>query len=517
MPAFHLAPADVIVMAVYLAGVLALGLWAARRQTTTEDYFLAGRSLTWPLIGASLFASNISSSSFIGLTGDAYRSGISVYNYEWFAVVALVLFVVVFLPLYLRAQVYTLPEYLERRFDVRVRLYVSALSILSSLFLETAGALYGGALIVQLIYPAIPLWAVVAGLGVFTGLYTTTGGLRSVVYTDAVQAVVLLAGALAVSVVVMGRVEWADVVAHTPEASRHLIQPLSDEALPWLGLVTGLPLLGIYYWCSNQYIVQRALAAKTLHDGRLGALFAGFLKLPLLFVVVLPGLYARVLYPDLARADLAFPTMLFDLLPVGIRGVGIVALLAALMSSLDSTLNAASTLVTMDFVRRLRPAVSGRALVQIGRLTTVLVVGFGIVWAPQISQFPSLWQYIQTLLAYVTPPVAACFLFGALWKRATTAGAVAALTSGLALAIALAVAPVDIHFLYIAVIVFAGSTLALVLASLATAPPPSETIALVWTPALWRAEDATLPWYRQHRFYTVVLLLTTAVIVGMFW
>ena len=183
----------------------------------------------------------------------------------------------------------------------------------------------------------------------------------------------------------------------------------------------------------------------------------------------------------------------------------------------SSTLNAASTLVTMDFVRRLRPAVSGRALVQIGRLTTVLVVGFGIVWAPRISQFPSLWQYIQTMLAYVTPPVAACFLFGALWKRATTAGAVAALASGLALAIALAVAPVDVHFLYIAVIVFAGSTLALVLASLATAPPPSDTAALVWTPALWRAEDVTLPWYRQHRFYTGVLLLTTAVIVGVFW
>lgn len=519
MPAFRLAPADVFVMAGYLVGILALGLWAARRPSDEEDYFLAGRSLTWPLIGASLFASNISSSSFIGLTGDAYRSGISVYNYEWFAVVALVLFVVVFLPLYLRARVYTLPEYLGGRFDDRVRLYVSGVSIVSSVLLESAGALYGASLVVQILYPEAPMWMAIVGVGTFTGLYTVVGGLKAVVYTDAVQAVVLLGGAVTVAVMVMGRVGWDEVAAVTPEASRHLVQPLGDETLPWLGLVTGLPLLGVYYWCSNQYVVQRALGARTLEEGRLGALLAGLLKLPILFVIVLPGLYARALYPDLARPDLAFPTMLFDVLPVGVRGAVLVALLAALMSSLDSTLNAAATLVTMDFARRLRPDVSGRALVRIGRVTTAVVLGLGMLWAPQIERFPSLWQYLQTILAFVTPPIAACFLFGALWHRATTAGAVAALAVGLVLAVGLAVGSPDVHFLYVAALVFAGSAAAMVAASLADAPPPPKSAAFTWTPALIRPmEDGrAVPWTRDYRVYAAGLLLATGAIVGTFW
>ena len=435
MPTFRLETADLLVMAAYVVGVVGFGFWASRRQGTAEDYFLAGRSLTWPLIGASLFASNISSSSFIGLSGDAYRSGISVYNYEWFAAVALVLFAVVFLPLYLRAQVYTLPEYLGLRFDGRVRLYVSAAGIVSNVMLEAAGALYGGALVVRLLYPDVPLWAAVLALGLFTGLYTATGGLKAVVYTDAVQALVVMAGGVAVAVAVMGQVEWAEVAARTPDAARHLVQPIGSESVPWPALLTGLPLLGIYYWCSNQYVVQRALGARSLADGRRGALLAGLFKLPLLFVVVLPGLYARVLYPDLARADLVFPTMIFDLLPVGIRGAVLVALLAALMSSLDSTLNSASTLVTMDFVRRARPHLASAALLRVGRWATAAVLLLGVLWAPQVDRFPSLWQYLQTTLAYLTPPIAACFLFGALWKRANTTGAIASLSVGLVLAV----------------------------------------------------------------------------------
>ena len=516
MTAFRLATVDVVVMVAYLVGIVALGLWAARRQRTEEDYFLAGRSLTWPLIGASLFASNVSSSSFIGLTGDAYRVGVAVYNYEWFAVVALVVFVVVFLPLYLRARVYTLPEYLERRFDGRVRLVVSALSIASNVLLESAGTLYGAALVVRLLYPEVPMAWAVLGLGALTGLYTVVGGLRAVVYTDAVQAVVLLAGALTVAVLVSRQIGWDEVMAATPPDAHHLIRPLGDDTLPWLGLATGLPLLGVYYWCSNQYVVQRALGARTLRDGRLGALFAGALKLPLLFVVVLPGLYARALYPDLARPDLAFPTLIVEVLPVGVRGAVLVALLAALMSSLDSTLNAAGTLVTMDFVRRVRPSASGRTLVRVGRWTTTAVLVLGMLWAPQIGRFPSLWEYLQSVLAYVTPPVAACFLFGALWPRATTAGALAALGVGLATALALLVSPVDVHFLYAAAIVFAASALAMVAASLATAPPPPEARDVVWRPALALPEPGATG-LADYRLLAGLLLAVTVGVVAAFW
>jgi len=514
MTPIRLATADVLVMAAYLVGVLLLGLWAARRQSTEEDYFLAGRSLGWPIVGASLFASNISSSSFIGLTGDAYRSGISVFNYEWFAVIALVVFVVVFLPLYLRARVYTLPEYLERRFDSRIRLTVSGIAIVLNVFLESAGALYGSALVVQLLFPEVPMWVAILGVGTATGLYTAVGGLKAVVYTDAVQAVVLLAGAAAVAVIVTGETTWAEVVAATPEASRHLVQPLDDPTLPWLGLVTGVPLLGIYYWCANQYVVQRALGARTLDDGRRGALLAGTLKLPILFLVVLPGLYARALYPDLARPDLAFPTLIVDVLPVGVRGAVLVALLAALMSSLDSTLNAAATLVTMDFARRISPSFSGRALVTIGRATTVTVLGLGMLWAPQIGRFPSLWQYLQMTLAYLTPPIAACFLFGALWRRATAGGAAAALAVGIGLALLLW--PVEIHFLYVSAIVFAGSGLSLVAVSLLGPPPPEASVAHVWTPALARP-DADGRAGSDYRVFAALLLTATAGIVAWFW
>ena len=397
---------------------------------------------------------------------------------------------------------------------------VSGIAIVSSILLEAAGTLYGAALVVRLLYPDAPMWVAIFGLGVFTGLYTVVGGLKAVVYTDAVQAVVLLAGAAVTAVLVMGEIDWSDVVAATPEASRHLVQPLDDAALPWLGLVTGIPLLGIYYWCANQYVVQRALGARSLADGRLGALFAGFLKLPILFVVVMPGLYARVLYPDLPRADLAFPTLLFDVLPVGVRGAVLVALLAALMSSLDSTLNATATLVTMDFARRLRPAISGRALVRIGRVTTVLVLGLGMLWAPQINRFPSLWQYLQTILAYVTPPIAACFVLGALWRRATATGAVTALGVGLALALGLLLIPTGLHFLYVAALVFTGSAAALVVASWASRPPPAENVALVWTPALARNTPGTAAdtsWATDYRLYAALLLVCTACVVGAFW
>jgi len=280
-----------------------------------------------------------------------------------------------------------------------------------------------------------------------------------------------------------------------------------------------LPLLGIYYWCSNQYIVQRALGARDLQEGRKGALLAGFLKLPVLFIMVMPGAFARILYPDLETADMVFPTLVFDLLPLGFRGIVLVALVAAIMSSIDSTLNAVSTLVTMDFVKKLRPNLESGKLVRVGRVATFVVMVLGSIWAPQIARFPSLWQYLQGVLAYITPPIVACFLVGVFWRRANGTGAFAALMIGMAGALILVITGSPIHFLYVAAILFMVSALTIVIVSVAP-PPPSTTAVegLVWSKKMLRAEFSSIadrP-YTHYLTISALLLAATAAIVIFF-
>lgn len=520
MPDLSLSTLDLFAVAAYIVVILAIGFAVSRRKTDAEGYFLAGRSLPWFLVGFSLFASNISSSTLVGLAGDGYNTGISVYNYEWFAAVVLVFFVIFVLPFYLRSRVYTMPEFLERRYDRRARYYFSTLTIVNSILLEIAGALYAGALVIKLLYPESSMLLSVAVLALLSGLYTAAGGLRAVVYTDALQAVVLLAGSVLVAVIAFQRVgSWEAVVAVSSAQDLSLVRPADDPFLPWPGLVLGLPLLGIYYWCNNQYIVQRALGARSLDHGRWGALFAGFLKLPVLFLMVMPGLFARVLYPELDQPNMVFPTLILDLLPVGIRGLVLVALVAAIMSSLDSTMNAVSTLVTMDFAKQWRSGLSERALVRIGRVATLVVMILGTLWAPQIDRFPSLFSYLQQVLAYVAPPVVAVFLVGLFWKRSNAQGAVAALGVGAMVAVLVIVTGFEMHFLYVAAALFGLCVVVCVLVSLAVGEPAAGSEDLVWTPAVYRAESASLSgtrWYLNYRLQALVLLVLTAILVSFF-
>jgi SSS family solute:Na+ symporter len=551
MPEFRLETADFLMVGLYVVGIVCLGVYIARRTKTTSDYFLAGRSLTWWLIGLSLFASNVSSSTFIGLSSAAFSSGISVFNYEWMAAVVLVLFLIFLLPFYLKSAVYTLPEFLEKRFDQRARYYFSALQVLMYVAIDAAAALYAGALVVQTMYPQIPLWQPAFVLGALAGLYTIAGGLKAVVYTDAVQAILLLVGACIVSIVSFQAVggDWAAVSAQIPASDLSLIRPRSDPVLPWPGLLTGVFLLGFYFWGMNQFMVQRALGAKDLNHGRWGALLAGLLKLPVIFIVVLPGIFGRLLYPPAefpalaANPDLIFPTLMFDLLPVGVRGLILAALLAAIMSSLDSILNAASTLVTMDFVRKVKPDAPNHLLVVIGRGVTGVFMVLAIVWAPQIVNFPNIWTYLQQMLAYLAPPIVACFAIGVFWKRATAAGAVAALVIGHTAAAAIFVlslfdivivqsqalttietqlvaagAPV-VHFLYVAPIVFAVSAAALILVSLATpAPDPARIRGLIWARSMFHDHELDeVPFYKDYRYLSLGLLLTSFAFVAAWW
>ncbi len=541
MPSFQFAWLDLAAVGLYVVFIVGLGLYLVRRMETADDYFLAGRSLTWWLIGFSLFASNVSSSTLLGLASSAYGSGISVYNYEWMAALVLIFFVIFILPFYLRTRIYTIPEFLERRFDGRARMYFSGLLIVLNIMVDTAGALYAGALVVQILYPEVPIWLAVGMLGLLAGLYTVAGGLKAVIYTDAVQAVLLLLGAVLVAVLSFKAVgSWEVVTAQIPSADLSIIRPANDPVLPWPGLVTGVFLLGFYFWCTNQFMVQRVLGARDLNHGRWGSLFAGLLKLPVLFIMVMPGIFARILYPPeqypmlAANTDLVFPTLLFDLLPIGIRGLVITALVAAIMSSVDSTLNSASTLVTMDFIRKLRRTQNNHELVGAGRWVTAIFMGLAILWAPQIVRFPNLWTYLQAMLAYLAPPVVACFLVGIFWKRATRSSAFAGLVVGhLAAAVFLVLNLTDrlivqtgplspeqqalvaagvpvLHFLYLPPILLIISVIAMVVTSLLQPPPASaEVEGVTWSPEFFRQESrelSGLPWYKNYRVQALGLL-----------
>ena len=525
MTQYELAPIDLILIGAYFLVVVVIGIRLAGRNHTAEDYFLAGRGMIWPLIGVSLFASNISSTTLVGLAGDAYISGISVFNYEWMASIVLVVFAFFILPFILKSQVFTLPEFLERRFDGRLRLYFSGLTLFLNIVVDTAGSLFAGALLIQLVFPELDISVTIAVLAIVAGLYTIAGGLAAVIYTDALQTILLLIGAVVISFTAFHQVGgWEGMTADLDPARLSLIRPIGDPGVPWLGLLTGVPLLGFYFWCTNQFMAQRVLSAKSVSHGRWGVLFAAFLKLPVLFLMVLPGTMAIHLFPDLPHANLVYPTLMFELLPAGLLGLVMAGFVAALMSQIDSTLNAASTLVTMDFVRRWKPNLDGKQLMKIGRWVTGIFMILAAVWAPMIESFNSLFQYLQSVLSYTVPPIVAAYLAGAFWKKANARGAWLGVLWGTGAGIILFLLVgvfgwVDLHFLYVGPILFLVSMIALVAGSRRGAEPSPEQKSLVWTKEFYRAETEEMrgmPWWQNYRVLSVLLLVVTGALVWAF-
>lgn len=530
MPEFTFTAVDFSVVVVYAVGIVWLGVWLGRKHEDAEEYFLAGRNMIWPVIGISLYASNMGSTALVGLAGDAYSTGISVFNYEWMAAVVLVFFAVFLAPFYIRSRVYTMPEFLERRYDERSRYYFSGLTLFGNIVIDTAGHLYAGGLVLKLVFPEIPLAETIVILAVLAGIYTILGGLTAVMYTDVIQTVLLLIGTFIITAMAFGRVgSWEAVQQATPPEMLSLVRPLDDPAVPWLGLLVGVPLLGFYFWCTNQFMVQRVLSARDTNHARWGALLAAALKVPVIFFMVLPGTMARVIYPNLPNPDMVYPTMMFDMLPMGLRGLLLTALVAALMSSIDSTLNSASTLVTMDFVHKLKPGLDRKQLMRVGRIATAIFMVLAALWAPQIQNFGSLFKYLQSILAYISPPIVAIFLLGVFWKRTTGTGAFAALLVGLAGAIV--IFPLNevwqvewlawLHFLYVAPILLVLSGATAVGVSLVTpVPPPEKVEEYTWSPAFFRRESReleALPWWQNYRVQSAAVLLFAAVVVGMWW
>jgi SSS family solute:Na+ symporter len=478
---------DLIILVAYFAVVFGIGAYFFQRAKTSKSYFLADRSVGWIAVGASLFASNISSEHFIGLAGSGASSGLAVGSFEWLAVFMCMTLGWVFVPFYLRSGVYTMPEFLERRYGPACRWYLTTVSVIAYVVTKISVSLYAGALVLK----AVAGWDFITSATVMvvaTGVYTIFGGLAAVIYTELLQAVVLLAGAATLTIIGLSEAGgMAGVRAAVPPDFFHMIKPVSDPSFPWTGIFFGAPILGIWYWCTDQMIVQRVLGAKNEANARGGAVLCGLLKILPVFVLVLPGLIARALYPDI-KGDEAYPTMVIRLLPPGITGVIVASLMAALMSSLAATFNSASTLVTFDVYKPLRPNVSESQLVNVGRMVTVVMVALSMVWVPFIKYLSSeVYIYLQSVQAYISPPIAAVFLVGVFWPRANRSGAIASLLAGAVLGAArfllelnrgsalvsgspLVSAFVEINFLHFAILIFIVSVVILVGVSLATEP-----------------------------------------------
>lgn len=525
MPSLTVTTLDVLILLGYVLGTRLFFGWYVvrkRRQSDTEAYFLGGRDIPWAVVGLSFYVSNMSGSTFVGLPGAGYASGIAVYHYEWLPALILVLFAALLLPRYLAARVYTAPEFLEKRFGPGSRRLFAGFLLTANIFIDAAAALYAGAVVLQVLFPGLPLWLIVAVTALIAGGYIVVGGLDAVVLNDAVQAVLILVGGTLIAWLTWKAVpSWEAVAAATDPNALHLWRGAGDPDLPWPGVFTGVLVVGIYFWCTNQFMIQRALAARSLEHGRWGALFAGALKLPNLFILILPGVAAVVLYPDLATPDLVFPLLAFDLLPVGLRGLMLAALAAAILSSLESILNSTATLFTMDFVKPWRPGLSERRLVAVGRGATVGFMVLAAAWAPQIAHFPTLWQYLQSILSYVTPPAVVVFLGGVIWARASAQAGFWTLALGIPVGLSgwvgneiLGVS--DIHFLYASGVVLLLSTAVFVGVTLATGPPSIQSLeGLVRRRRVPGQERDALrkPWYTDYRILSVGLLAVTAVVL----
>jgi SSS family solute:Na+ symporter len=517
---------DWTVVAVYVGGLIALGLVVSRRRFAPVDFFLASRATQWPVIGLALLASNMSSTALVGLAGGAYSMGVAVYDYEWTAAVILVFFCLFLLPFVIRSGTYTMPEFLERRYDVRTRLLFALLTLFLTVFVDSAGILYSGSLVCQLLFPQQPLWLIVLVLAGGAGAYAVLGGLRAVIYTEAVQGVVLMAGALVISVSAFDRAGgWHAVMSGVAPAAVSLIRPAGDPGVPWPGLLLGIPLLGFYYWCTNQSMVQRLLSAKNVDHARWGALFAGLLKLPVLYLIVLPGTCALLLFPHLPRADMVYPKLILNLLPPGLTGLVVAGFIAATMVSIASMLNSASALLTMDVIKQFRPALSNADTVRAGRWTTAGLLVVAVAWAPQLNLFPSLWQYLQGVLAYVVPPVVAVFLAGMFWRGANADGAAATMIAGSIAGFVFfllngVLGRTHVHFLYAAPILTALDLAILIWVSSRRPVATSvESQATMWRPAYLRAERSRLqrvPVWKDYRVLAAALLALTACVVIAF-
>ncbi|XP_025219065.1 sodium/glucose cotransporter 5 isoform X3 [Theropithecus gelada] len=538
-PGTQLSVADIIVITVYFALNVAVGIWSSCRasRNTVNGYFLAGRDMTWWPIGASLFASSEGSGLFIGLAGSGAAGGLAVAGFEWNATYVLLALAWVFVPIYISSEIVTLPEYIQKRYGgQRIRMYLSVLSLLLSVFTKISLDLYAGALFVHICLGWNFYLSTILTLGI-TALYTIAAfdqiggyGQLEAAYARAIPSRTI-----------------ANTTCHLPRAdAMHMFRDPHTGDLPWTGMTFGLTIMATWYWCTDQVIVQRSLSARDLNHAKAGSILASYLKMLPMGLIIMPGMISRALFPDdvgcvvpseclracgaeVGCSNIAYPKLVMELMPIGLRGLMIAVMLAALMSSLTSIFNSSSTLFTMDIWRRLRPRSSERELLLVGRLVIVALIGVSVAWIPvlQGSNSGQLFIYMQSVTSSLAPPVTAVFVLGIFWRRANEQGAFWGLIAGLVVGATRLVleflnpAPPcgepdtrpailgSIHYLHFAVALFVLSGAVVVAGSLLTPPPQGVQIENLtwWTlardlPLGTKAGDGQMP--QKHAFWARV-------------
>ncbi|MDH4203800.1 MAG: sodium:solute symporter [Phycisphaerae bacterium] len=534
---------DTIIIIAYLLGIMVVGIWAGyRKNTSSEQFFLGGRSLKWPIIGTGLFCANISTIHLVGLAASGYQHGLVIGNFEWMAAFCLILLGIVFAPFYFRSKISTLPEYVEKRYGTGARTFLAAIFIMSALLVHIGISLYAGAKVLEEFF-GINYIVSIMGISIITAIYTILGGLRAVMITDAIQAVLLLVGAAVLTLAGIhalpgvGIESWADFKAACRPDQLSMIQPIQDAAAPgrfglrefsWYSILFGYPVLGIWYWCTDQTIVQKILAAKTEKDGRDGAIFAGFLKILPVFLMVLPGVIGYVLFKDTIGDDndATLMVMMKNLLPVGVRGLMAAGLLAALMSTIEAALNSTATLTAEDIVKRLRPNTPDSQLVLIGRVTAGIVVVLAMLWSTQGAKFGSIFEAINKIPMAFAPGITAVFLWGVFWPRGNKQGATAAMVFNVVIGIIYLAIDIPligekqwvakelgIPFMQVGWYLFLLSSVVYFVVSLATpAPAKARTENLCWTRPLDAVRGKMEGTITDPRIMAVVLFAVMVVL-----
>ncbi len=589
--AIQIESLDLLIIIAYILAIVGLGCWVGvrRKGRSGKDYFLAGGTLTWPVIGLALFSTNISTIHLVSLAQEGYMNGLAYGNFEWMAPFTLIVLSLFFAPFYIRSRVATLPDFLEARYNRPCRDWLAILSILSAIFLHIGFSLYTGAAVLQGMFGLDIHFSIIV-TALLTGLYTIVGGLTAVVVTESIQTVILLAGAVCITAIAYTHVGgWAELSASVDPVKLTVLRSADDPSgLPWYSVFLGYPVIGIWYWCADQTIVQRVLGAKNEYHARIGPLFAGFIKILPVFILVLPGLICfalieqgkldiagmknieagasieldgqtiaidptaripihgesltvagktfaiqdrpayidnRVLYIDgEAKKDTldTYGFMIRELLPVGLRGLIAAALLAALMGTVSGALNSIATLFSYDLFKRWRPETSDKTLVQIGRAATLVAMIAAILWSPFLGRFESVFQGINAMISYIAPPITAVFVWGALWKRASSIAAQITLYagSGLGLVVFLldwnkAQTGWDVPFMMAAFYLFVICSLILITISLLRPhvhTPESER--LVWSHPLEAVQSGE---WRGIFDYRILAGLLVAVMVLLYY
>ena len=556
-------PLDYVVIGLFAAALIGIVVWVVKQKADdSADYFLGGKDATWIAIGSSIFASNIGSEHLIGLAGAGAASGMAMAHWEMQGWMILVL-AWFFVPFYTHSMVYTMPEFLERRFNPQCRTILSVISLISYVLTKVAVTVYAGGLVFKSVFGIEEIWGIdffwisAIGLVLITAVYTIFGGMKSVLYTSVLQTPILLLGSLIILVLGLqalgGWDQMMEICGATPaneygDKMTDLIRDLHDPEFPWLGALIGSAVIGFWYWCTDQFIVQRVLSAKNLKETRRGTIFGAYLKLLPVFLFLIPGMIAFALQEKgvvingerflMPSTDAAFPTLVAKLLPAGVKGLIVCGILAALMSSLASLFNSSAMLFTIDFYKRLRPKTPEKQLVSIGQIATVVIVVLGILWIPIMKSVGNvLYAYLQDVQSVLAPGIAATFLLGVCWKRASARGGQAGLIAGLVIGLTRLAAKVyysnvpeasegwfravfyDFNWLYFCGVMFVFCLLVVFVVSMFDKAPRLEKIEglVMGTETAEQKEANRRSWNKWDLIHSAIILGVTATFYWYFW